>query len=206
MKNGKPTFNTPQSRAALSYVVHMYQNGSMKFGTNYPGQTALGAGHGLFDLSTIASYYYNQQAIGGKFTMGVAAFPKGPSGEGNVMQGTNIVMFSSASTRQKNAAWTFMKWLSEPTQTAYWATHTGYLPVSRAALPLMKTYYSTHPYQKIAADALVYAKSTPPVAGMEQAVGALSNAIQAATIAHQSVSHALATAESQAIQDLSSAK
>lgn len=206
MKKGKPTFDTAASRAALSYVVHMYQNGSMKFGTNYPGQTAMGAGHGLFDLSTIASYYYNEQAIGGKFAMGVASFPKGPSGEGNVMQGTNIVMFSSASTLQKNAAWTFMKWLSEPAQTAYWATHTGYLPVTRAALPLMTTYYNTHPYQKIAADSLANARPTPPVAGMAEAIGALSNAIQAATIAHQSVSHALATAQSQAIQDLASAK
>jgi ABC-type glycerol-3-phosphate transport system substrate-binding protein len=206
MKNGKPNFDSTAAQEALSYIVHMYQNGSMKFGSSYPGQTALGAKHGLFDLSTIASYYYDQEAIGGKFTMGVAAFPKGPAGEGNVMQGTNIVMFSSASTAQKNAAWTFMKWLSEPAQTAYWATHTGYLPVTKAALPLMTSYFNSHPYQKIAAESLAYARPTPPVAGMDQGIGALANAIQEATIGHRSVATALAAAQSQATSDVNSAQ
>lgn len=204
MKNGKPNFDSTAAQEALSYIVHMYQNGSMKFGTNYPGQTALGAAHGLFDLSTIASYYYNKEAIAGKFTLGVAAFPQGSAGQANVMQGTNIVMFSSATPAQKNAAWTFMKWLSEPAQTAYWATHSGYLPVTKAALPLMASYYNTHPYQKIAAESLTYARPTPPVAGMAQAVGALANAIQAATIGHQSVAAALKTAETQALSDVAS--
>jgi ABC-type glycerol-3-phosphate transport system substrate-binding protein len=99
-----------------------------------------------------------------------------------------------------------MKWLSEPAQTAYWATHTGYLPVTKAALPLMTSYYNSHPYQKIAAESLAYARPTPPVAGMDQALGALANAIQAATIGHQSVATALATAESQATSDVNSAQ
>lgn len=202
--NNKPNFDSPAAQKALQYLVNLYKAGYLKVGTSYPGQTALGSAHSLFDLSTIASYYYNQQAIKGKFPMGVAALPAGPSGPGNVLQGTNIVMFSSATTAQKNAAWTFMKWLDEPTQAAYWATHTGYLPVTQSALPLMSSYYSSHPYQKIAADSLKYAKEIPPNPAMTQAVGALANGIQAAMVGHQSVSAALHTAQQQALQDFSS--
>ena len=202
MANGKPNFDSQAAQSALKYLVSLYHSGALKLGTNYPGQAALGSSHSPFDLSTIASYYYNQQAIGGKFTLGVAPFPKGPAGQGNVLQGTNIVMFSSATTAQKNAAWTFMKWLTEPQNTAYWATHTGYLPVRKSAVSLMQSYYNSHPYQKIAAQSLAYAREVPPIAGFSQAIGALANAIQEATVGHEAVGLALKQAQSQAVQDL----
>lgn len=205
MVNNKPDFDSKAAQQALSYLVNLYKAGAIKFGTDYPGQTALGSGHSLFDLSTIASYYYNQEAIGGKFKMGVAAFPSGPAGEGNVLQGTNIVMFQSATTAQKNAAWTFMKWLASPTETAYWATHTGYLPVTKSAVSLMGSYYAANPYQKIAAESLSAAREVPPVAGMTQATGDLATAIQEATVGHESVSQALSQAQTAAEQALSSA-
>jgi multiple sugar transport system substrate-binding protein len=200
MQNGKPDFNSPQAKAALAYLKGLYQDGALKLGTSYPGQTAMGAEHGAFDLSTIASYYYDQSADGGKFAMGVAAMPKGPSGEGNILQGTNIVMFQRATRAQKNAAWTFMKWLTEPVNTAYWATHTGYLPVRKSAINFMKGYYQSHPYQKIAASSLAYAQETPPVAWFDQAAGDLGNAIQAAVTGTQSVASALNQAQAQALQ------
>ncbi len=95
-----------------------------------------------------------------------------------------------------------MKWLSEPTHTAYWATHTGYLPVTEAALPLMKSYYTSHPYQKIAANSLMSAREMPPVPNFDEAVGALANAISEATIGHQSVGTALTNAQTTAVKDL----
>ncbi|MCY0877976.1 MAG: ABC transporter substrate-binding protein [Firmicutes bacterium] len=198
----QPNFDSKAARQALQYLVNLYKAGYLKLGTNYPGQTALGSEHSPFDLSTIASYYYNEEDIGNKFTLGVAPFPKGPKGEGNVLQGTNIVMFQSATTAQKNAAWTFMKWLAEPKQTAYWAEHTGYLPVVKSAINLMKGYYNTHPYQKIAAESLQYAWEVPPLPGFDQAIGALANAIQEATVGHESVAQALKQAQLQAQQDL----
>ena len=203
MQNGKPDFNSPQAQQAMQYLLHLYQSGALKLGTNYPGQTALGAGHSGFDLSTIASYYYNEQAIGGKFKMGVAALPQGPAGQGNVMQGTNLVIFSKATPTQQQAAWTFMKWLTEPQQTAYWASHTGYLPVRQSAIPLMSSYYATHPYQKIAADALAEAKPTPPYVGMDQAIAALGNALQAVLTDHTPIPVALSKAQTQAEAALS---
>lgn len=200
MNNGKPDFNSPQAKAALTYLKQLYASGALKLGTNYPGQTAMGAQHGAFDLSTIASYYYDQEADGGKFSMGVAAMPKGPAGEGNILQGTNIVLFRQATTAQKNAAWTFMKWLTEPAHTAYWAKNTGYLPVDKSAVKLMGTYYKTHPYQEIAANSLAYAQETPPVAWFDQAAGELGNAMQAAITGTESVNAALNQAQSQALQ------
>ncbi len=203
MKHGQPNFDSPQAQAALSYLQGLYQQGAIKLGTSYPGQTALGAQRGLFDLSTIASYYYDQEADAGKFSLQVAPLPKGPAGPGNVLQGTNIVMFSHATTAQKNAAWTFMKWLTAPAQTAYWAVHTGYLPVEQSAISLMGSYYASHPYQKIAATSLAYARPLPAVPGFTEATGALSNAMEEVMVGHESVKTALKQAQQTALSVLS---
>ncbi len=198
----EPNFDSPQAVAAANYLLHLLKVGAMKLGTNYPGQTAMGAQKSAFDLSTIASYYYNVAADGGKFNMQVAVMPKGPGGQGNVLQGTNIVMFSKTTPAQREAAWTFMRWLTLPKQTAYWAVQTGYLPVDRSAIALMKTYFNTHPYQRIAAESLSAARSLPPVPGFEEATGALANALQEILIGHMPVAQALAQAEQQAKSDV----
>ena len=79
---------------------------------------------------------------------------------------------------------------------------TGYLPVDRSAIALMKTYFNTHPYQRIAAESLSAARSLPPVPGFEEATGALANALQEILIGHMPVAQALAQAEQQAKSDV----
>ena len=179
IKDGKPTLNTTAAIKALGYLADLKKSGALQIGTNYPGETALGAQRSAFDLSTIAGYPYELAADGGKFSMKVAALPTGRNGEGNSLQGTNIVIFSKASPAQRAAAWQYMKFLSEPRQTAYWAERTGYLPVTKAALPVMKRYIATHPYQQVASQSLNVARGNPPYAWWTTAVGQLATAMQA---------------------------
>lgn len=93
LANGKPDFDNPAALKALQYLQGLVKGGEIKIGTDYPGQTALGAERAYFDLSTVASYHYNLKAIGGKFKMGTAPMPSGPAGQGNEMEGTNLVIF-----------------------------------------------------------------------------------------------------------------
>ncbi|MHB1630500.1 MAG: extracellular solute-binding protein, partial [Bacilli bacterium] len=155
-----------------------------------------------FDISTVASYPYNVAAVGGKFDMQVAAMPAGPAGQGNIMQGTNIVIFAKTTAAQKQAGWTFMKWLAEPQLTAYWAKTTGYLPIRKSAVGLMKVYFKTHPYQDIASRSLEFARPQAPIAGMQQAVGYIGNAITEVLTQHTPISQALRQAASEAQQAL----
>jgi ABC-type glycerol-3-phosphate transport system substrate-binding protein len=197
--NGKPTLDTKAAVKALGYLADLKKSGAMQLGTNYPGETALGAGRSAFDLSTIAGYPYELAADGGKFSMKVAALPSGRNGQGNAMAGTNIVIFSKASNAQRAAAWKYMKFLSEPRQTAYWAEETGYLPVTREALPIMKKYIATHPYQQIAAQALQVARGNPPYAWWTEAEGALTTAMQQVLVGGGDPAHALAAAQQKAM-------
>jgi len=198
--NGKPTLDTPAAVKALGYLADLQKSGALQMGTNYPGETALGAGRSAFDLSTIAGYPYELSAVGGKFPMKVAPLPSGRNGQGNAMAGTNIVIFSKASSAEKQAAWEYMKFLSEPRQTAYWAEETGYLPVTKEALPIMKRYIATHPYQQIAAQALQVARGNPPYAWWTEAEGDLTTAMQQVLDNHGDPAHALAKAQQEALQ------
>lgn len=197
--NGKPTLDTPAAVKALAYLQTLVKEGAVKVGTNYPGQTALGAGRGVFDLSTVAAYPFDLKAVGNKFTMKVAALPSGPAGPGNALEGTNLVLFAKTTSAQRGAAWSFMKWLSEPAQTAYWAEQTGYLPVTKAALPSMSSYDATHPIQKIAADELQHATGTPAYSWWTEAVGQVAQAMQAVLTGGASPASALRTAQQAAL-------
>ena len=197
--NGKPTLDTPAGIKALGYLADLKKAGALQIGTNYPGETALGAGRSAFDLSTVAGYPYVLGAVGGKFAMKVAPIPSGRNGQGNSLQGTNIVIFSKSTNAQRLAAWEYMKFLSEPRQTAYWAEETGYLPVTKEALPIMKGYIATHPYQQIAAQSLQTAGGSPPYAWWTAAVGQVAQAMQAVLDNGGDPAHALATAQQKAL-------
>ncbi|MEJ2668118.1 MAG: ABC transporter substrate-binding protein, partial [Deinococcales bacterium] len=174
MQGDKVAWDSDAGVKALTLLANLVDQGAVKIGTNYPGQTALGAERSPFDVSTIAGYPYEVAAVGGKFDLKVAPMPAGPAGAGNVLQGTNLVMFAKATTAQRDAAWALMKFLIQPAQTALWAEKTGYLPVTRDALPLMSDYLKTHPYQQIAAQSLANAQPTPSLPHSEEMFGYLS--------------------------------
>ncbi|MGH9107610.1 MAG: extracellular solute-binding protein, partial [Acidimicrobiales bacterium] len=198
-KDGKPNLDTPAAVKALSLLQGMVKKGYMKLGTNYPGQTALGAARSAFDISTVAGYPYVLASAGKKFTLKVAAVPSGPGGAGNSLEGTNLVIFSKASKAQRDAAWSFMKFLSGPNQTADWAEQTGYLPVTKAALGRMSAYDATHPYQEIAAKELEHATPSPAFSWWTEAVGEVGVALQAALVNGATPQVALGTAQQKAM-------
>jgi ABC-type glycerol-3-phosphate transport system substrate-binding protein len=203
--DGKPQFTSPAAIKAMNYLVGLKKAGALTLGKNYPGQVALGAGKGGFDISSVASYYYNSKAVGGKFPMGTAPLPTGPGGtQANQMAGTNIVMFAKASDAERKAAWSYLKFLTSADSQAYWAENSGYLPVTPAALPKMTDFIKKNPYQKFAAQALTTAKADPPYPWISQAQGMLAVAMQSAITGKQSASAALGSAQQQAVDAMKS--
>lgn len=203
--DGTPRFTSPAAVKAMQYLVGLKKSGALTLGKNYPGQVALGAGKGGFDVSSVASYYYNKKAVGGKFPMGTAPLPTGPGGtQANQLAGTNIVMFAKASDEERTAAWQYLKFLTSPQSQAYWAEHSGYLPVTPAALPKMTDFIKQNPYQKFAAQALTTAKADPPYPWITQAQGMLAVAMQSSLTGKQSPADALKSAQQQAMDAMKS--
>lgn len=189
--NGTAVFDSPQGVQAMRYFKNLHDAGALKLGKGHPGQSAFVAGRTVFEFGPAASYPAMAAAVRGKFTLKAAAMPRGLAGQGNVMTGMNLVLFSKSSPAQKNASWQFMKWLAEPAQTAYWAEKTGYLPLSKPGAKLMKSYFAAHPEIKIAVASLPYARPFPATPGLSRALGAVGNAVDSVLLRGQPIQAAL---------------
>jgi multiple sugar transport system substrate-binding protein len=195
--NGTPQFTSPAVESAMQYLVNLKKEGALATGTNYPGETALGGKKGLVDLSSSAGYYYEQQSVGGKFPLTTTILPSGSSGNPDEMAGANLVVFASATTEQKAAAWKFLEYLSGPVEQAAWSSATGYYPVTSQALTEapMATYLRQNPWVTTTVTGLNNAIVDPPYAWVTQCGIDLSTALSAA-LSGTSASSALSTAQS----------
>ncbi|MFC1399774.1 MULTISPECIES: extracellular solute-binding protein [Streptacidiphilus] len=205
-KDGTPQLNSAAAVQSLAYLADLKKSGALAVGTNYPGETALGAKKGAFDMSSAAGYYYENQAVGGKFTLGTEVLPTGSSGPSNIMTGTNLVMFASASAAQQKAGWAYMQFLASASSQAQWSSSTGYLPVTSKALPLMSSFLAKNPYMNTAVAALEYAVAEPPYSWVAKAEDEEIVAVQDVLEKGADPKTALDTAQTAALADQKAAQ
>jgi len=77
--------------------------------------------------------------------------------------GTFFTVLRQAPREEKEAAWSFLRWMCEPDQTIEWATRTGYLPITEPAVRRLREagYYAKHPNDEVALAQLAYAEPWP---------------------------------------------
>lgn len=196
--DGTPHLSDPGVVKALQYMKDLKDANALATGKNYPGETALGAQKGVFDISSAAGYGFENKTVGGKFKLAISALPAGPSGAVNELTGTNIVMFSGASADQKAAAWAFLKFITTPAEQAGWGATSGYLPVTGQALsdPVMQDFVAKNPYETAATSELDTAFALPGFSWIFKCQGYEATAIQEALENGKAPSDALNTAQS----------
>ena len=86
--------------------------------------------------STSALPYIENDALEG-IIINAAALPAYKTND-QLYYGTNITVFNTGSKEQKQAAWDFIKFLTNTENTAYFAAQTGYIPC--AGQPSMPRY------------------------------------------------------------------
>lgn len=192
---GKGAFNNPKAAAAVALFRKLIVNGSLELvpSTSYQDQVDFTNGHTAFYIGSSAGLSYVLSGAKGHFTPMAAVLPAGPAGHATEMYGAPLVIFAKASMAQQAAAWTFMKWLTLPAQTADWSLATGYMPVRQSAvdLPAMKAYYTQTPTAVASVDSLRYAVVEPPLVGWAQSRDVIAQALQNALTGRMSASAAL---------------
>ncbi|PYC74480.1 hypothetical protein C7C46_24000 [Streptomyces tateyamensis] len=176
--DGTPHLNDDGAVKAMTYLKSLKDAGALATGKNYPGETALGALKGAFDISSAAGYGFEKKTVGDKLTLGISALPSGAKGGVNELTGTNMVVFKNATADQKAAAWAFMKFITSPEEQAGWAATSGYLPVTPKALPQMQDFIAKNPYETAAVSQLDTAFALPPYNWIFKCQGYEATAIQ----------------------------
>jgi sn-glycerol 3-phosphate transport system substrate-binding protein len=106
--------------------------------------------------------------------LGVAPIPGIP---GRVPEGSpgvysrSLWIMSARPQKERDAAWTFIKWLVEPEQQAEWFAGSGYLPVRKSAydLPAAKEIIAKYPQFEIPAE--LFAKTATTTAALGPLIG-----------------------------------
>lgn len=140
------SLNNSGASTALSMLRGWIANGSMITTTGYQYQLDFGTGKVGMVIDASAGYTYDKGSVGGKFVMGGIAAPRGTTGHtSQYINGASTVLFNTGTTAQKNAGWTFMKWMASPSTNVYWDQHANYLPLGPAGYQMMQSFYSSHP-------------------------------------------------------------
>ncbi len=177
-------FNGPEGVAALTFDVNNIKNNVAYVSKGFDWQNDFGAKKvAMSPPTTIAGDPFIAKAVNGAFDIGIAPIPTAPGKpERSLFSGTNLAIMKSTPEKQQ-AAWDFIKWLTETKQSAYWAVQTTYLPVRKSAVneQIMKDFIAKTPRYQVALDMIPTGAPGISVAGWADARTYLQDAVTNAT-------------------------
>lgn len=140
--------------------------------------------------------YYNQVAADCGFELVCNFFPMDEC-YGVTSGGCNITMISNIPEENKQAAWTFIEWMTAKEQTIKACKNTGYLASRKSAADSeeMNALYAEIPQYRVALDQLAYGTGRPMNPGYVEATKELDSALDAMWVNDTDVDTTLAELE-----------
>lgn len=196
----KVMFNTPENVEGLQYWVDLAKKekvmpeGVTEWGTVpsdfLEGKTAM-MYHTTGNLSNVKK--------NAKFDFGVSFLPKQKS-FGSPTGGGNFYIFKDIDKKKQEAAWKFVKFMTESERAAQWSIDTGYVAVRKSAYETerMKKYTAEFPAAVVARDQLQYAAAELSTHNNGKVMKALSDQVQAALTGATTPADALKKAQEEA--------
>ncbi len=206
--NGKwVKFNSPEAVRALQFILDL-QN---KYKVHPPGPTSpafWGQVPQDFIQQKVAMIYTSTGNMtfirtNAKFDWNAGFMPAGKQ-YGAPTGGGSFYIFDKIPRERQVAAWTFIRWMTEPQQAARWSVATGYVPIRKTELsvPAFKDYMKQVPQALTATLQLRVAGEQMTIHDVDQIGILLVTAIQAAQTGRLSAQAALDQAQRDATQIL----
>lgn len=195
-------FLTPAASQTFNYFRTLYHLHELVIAHGSAIAADFGAGKIAIADGTSAGYLVKVNAAHGAFAVGAAPYPKGSTGHSaNIDQGLGFVLMIHHTPAQYRAATTFLSWWFSAKTQAYWGSHSGYPPVTRAGLALIpKNYFVQHPGVAVSVKTLAspFTISRPISDAYKEVQSALDTAFFNAVTGRTSVQSALHTLQRQA--------
>ncbi len=133
------------------------------------------------------------------FDFGVAMLPARKR-RGTPTGGGNFYIFKKTTPAERQAALTFIKWMTQPERTAEWSIKTGYIGTRPDAYetPALRKYVSEFPPAAVARDQLEFATAELSTYQTGRVRKLLDDAIQSALVGTKSPAEALRAAQRKA--------
>jgi ABC-type glycerol-3-phosphate transport system substrate-binding protein len=155
--------------AALAFWQGMVEAGSIPLA---PPEEGFEKGQSGMTLASTARLGQYVAALGDD--LGLAPLPAGPAGSATGVGGANLAIM--AECKAKEAAWTFVDWMTSPEVNLRWSTGTGYLPLRRSVVAAegYQQYLEAEPRARIILEQMEVARARPNIpeyAGASREVG-----------------------------------
>jgi sn-glycerol 3-phosphate transport system substrate-binding protein len=200
-------FDDPKVIEALQYWVDLG-----KAGIHPPGVVEWGTTPKDFFEKKVAMMYTTTGNLtnvkaNAKFDFGVAMIP-GNKRKGSPTGGGNFYIFKKSSPAQQEAAFKFIKWITQPERAAEWSMDTGYVAVSEAAYgtDALRKYGRDFAPALVARDQLPQSVAEFSTHDNQRVTKALNDGLQAALTGTKTPAQAMQDAQREADRILRSYK
>ncbi|MES2999286.1 MAG: ABC transporter substrate-binding protein [Pseudomonadota bacterium] len=200
-------FDDPKVIEALQYWVDLG-----KAGVHPPGVVEWGTTPKDFFEKKVAIMFTTTGNLtnvkaNAKFDFGVAMIP-GNKRKGSPTGGGNFYIFKKAAPAQQEAAFKFIKWITQPERAALWSMETGYAGVSEAAYATdaLRKYGRDFPAALVAKDQLPVSVAEFSTHDNQRVTKALNDGLQAALTGAKTPRQAMEDAQKEADRLLRSYK
>jgi multiple sugar transport system substrate-binding protein len=194
--NSKAAFNTPEGLKALAYVSDMLQGKGAQ-----PGPWGLfGEQKACMQLDGSWLFGYRKDA---PFAWDIALVPAPEGGESATNVGGEHA-FVFAGSPNKEAAWEFVKYITNPEVQLLWNQQTGFLPVRQSVAEneeYLRWVNETEPRMQPFVEGMAYAHTRPATPKYNEVSNAFATEIQKALLGQVTPEEALASAEA-AVNDI----
>ena len=195
----KVTFDNPKVIEALQFWVDLG-----KAGVHPPGVVEWGTTPKDFFEKKAAIIYTTTGNLtnirkNAPFDFGVAMIP-GHKRKGSPTGGGNFYIFKKSTPAQQEAAYKFVKWITQPERAAQWSIDTGYVATSPAAYdtPALKKYTADFPPALVARDQLPVSVAEFSTHDNQRVTKALNDGLQAALTGTKTPAQAMKDAQAEA--------
>lgn len=180
-KDGNVTIDTPEALAALTFLHDLQFPTKHIYLTTDFLSNAFGNQQVASYIYSSASFPWNAKSVANRFKWDVAPIP-GPAGKQPryLMQGTNIGIFKNRPQEERDAAWKFLKFLTNTKSSVFWETRSGYMPIRYSVLkdPEMQKFMQDNPRYAVASSLVLHdlGKQEPKMAvweGVREDISAL---------------------------------
>ena len=199
-EGNKTNFDDPKVVEALEYLVSL----STEHGVMEPGIVEWGATPKAFFEGQTAMMWTTTGNLtnvrkNAPFDFGVGMLPANKR-RGAPTGGGNFYLFKGTSQEQLAAAVDFIKWITEPEQSAKWTMATGYVAPRPATwdTPTMQAYAADFPAVLVARDQLEFAVAELSTYENQRVTRIFNDALAAAITGQKVAATALAEAQAQA--------
>lgn len=160
--DGQPDLNSAVAIAVATSIQGLIREGSAiarSLGQQTFAQLDFVRGKGMMIIGSIANWPAAQD-LSILFELGVGPIPAGTTRQ-VPFGGANLLISARADDTQARCALEYWRWLAEVPQVVSWVEASYYVPIRRAALPELSSFYAEDPRRQAAFDQISHAQPRP---------------------------------------------